>query len=313
MINEVIASVYVATYNHENYIVRALNSILMQKTKYRFEVLVGEDASTDRTREVLKEYEKQHPGFLKVFYREKNMHDTECSNAQDLRARCRGKYLIALEGDDFWIDENKLEKQIDFLETHPEYIAVAHNCIVVGENSMPNGEDYPECKDEEYTFRHFFSEIMPGQLTTVMYRNYLKDESFDSSIMFKKLSPDDRLLYFSLLCHGKIYCVQEVMSAYRHITTGGSSFSATVRFDYEKQKHWHQELIAYAEQHCGRNEVIQTEYQYMYTILKGLLARQITHKQVLRDFSEISNKVWVFVVGLKRFINKKIIHKKIFA
>lgn len=311
--SEVIASVYVATYNHENYIIRALDSILMQKTKYKFEVLVGEDVSTDGTRAVLKEYEKQHPDFFTIFYREKNMHNTECSNAQDLRARCRGKYLIALEGDDFWLDENKLEKQIDFLEAHPEYIAVAHNCVVVGEDSQINGETYPECKDEEYTFRHFFSDIMPGQLTTMLYRNYLKDESFDSSIMFKKLSPDDRLLYFALLCHGKIHCMQETMSAYRHITAGGSSYSATVRFDYKSQKRWQQELIAYAKRHCGAKEVKQAEYQYLYLIVKGVLSRQVTCKQALQDFSGISHKFSVFVVGLKRFWNKKVLHRSLFT
>ena len=75
MINQddVILRIYVATYNHEEYIGRALDSILMQKTKYKFEVLIGEDASTDGTRAVLKKYEEQFPGFFTIFYREKNI------------------------------------------------------------------------------------------------------------------------------------------------------------------------------------------------------------------------------------------------
>ena len=114
--DDIILSVYVATYNHEKYIERALDSILMQKIDYNMEILVGEDCSTDSTREILKEYEKKHPDSrMQIFYREKNMYGSECNNSQDLKLRCRGKYMIALEGDDFWTDENKLQRQVEFL------------------------------------------------------------------------------------------------------------------------------------------------------------------------------------------------------
>ena len=311
--NDIILSVYVATYNHENYIARALDSILMQKTKYKFEVLVGEDCSTDNTRAILKEYEKKHPGFFTMFYREKNMYNSECNNSVDLMRRCTGKYIIALEGDDYWIDENKIEKQICFLENNPEYIAVSHNCIVVDEESKPNGEEYPECKDNEYTFKHFFSEIMPGQLATVMYRNYMKTPSFDSSILDKNLSPGDRLLYFSLLCNGKIYCMQEKMSAYRHITTHGSSFSATNKFIFKNVKTWQQELIKYAIKHSSIKEIKISEYQLLNLIIRGYLKKQITLKQAMCEFAEIKYKFSAVLIGIKRIINKKILHKKLYS
>ena len=95
--DDVILSIYVPTYNHEKYIARALDSILMQKTDYAYEVLVGEDASTDNTRAVLKEYEKKYPGRFQMYYREKNMHKQKVRNAGDLIRRCSGKYIIALE------------------------------------------------------------------------------------------------------------------------------------------------------------------------------------------------------------------------
>ena len=117
--NEIMLSIIVPTYNHEDYIVEALNSIKAQQTKYKFEVLVGEDKSTDKTREILKKYELDNPGLLKVFYRDENMSKLPIGNFMDLRYRARGKYLITLEGDDFWIDEKKIEKQIMFLESHP--------------------------------------------------------------------------------------------------------------------------------------------------------------------------------------------------
>ncbi len=312
--NDVILSIYIPTYNHEKYIVRALDSVLMQKTKYNFEVLVGEDCSKDSTREILKEYEKQHPGKLQIFYREKNMHNTECNNARDLKRRCKGKYIIGLEGDDFWTDENKIEKQIDFLENHPEYIAVSHNCVVVDGNSEPNGEAYPQCTDEEYTTMHFFCDILPGQLTTVMYHNYyLEDSEFDYSILEKGLTPGDRLLYFALLCHGKVFCMQETMSAYRHIVAHGSSFSANYKFDFFKHKKWQQALIEYIKKHSGKKELKIAEYQYLYFIFKGLLSKQITFKQAVQEYSAISHKISVILIAFKRIINKKILHKKIYT
>jgi len=131
-----VISIYVATYNHERYIVKALDSIREQKTKYSYEVLVGEDVSTDNTRQLLKQYEKQHPGFMTVYYRDHNMHHEDPNNSKDLKMRCKGKYVIALEGDDYWIDPLKLQKQVDFLENHEEYLAVAHRCVVVDENSI---------------------------------------------------------------------------------------------------------------------------------------------------------------------------------
>ena len=311
--NDIMLSIYVATYNHEKYITKALDSILMQKTKYNFEVLVGEDLSTDSTRSVLKEYEKQHPNKFQIFYREKNMHNTECNNSQDLMFRCKGKYIIALEGDDFWIDENKIEKQIDFLENHPEYIAVSHKCVVVGEDSQPNGETYQQCEDEEYTFKHFFSEIMPGQLATVMYRNPMKDSSFDCSILEKKLSPGDRLLYFALLCHGKVFCIQETMSAYRHITTHGSSFSASFRMNYFSQKEWYDELINYAEKHTLKKHVKICIYQKFYGLVYSFLRKQMTFGQFLREFVSIPYKFSIFFITAKRLFNKKILHKKLYS
>lgn len=311
--DDIILTVYVPTYNHENYIVKALDSILMQKTEYKLEVLVGEDCSTDSTRTVLKKYEQEHPGKFQVFYREKNMYGSSPNNALDLKLRAKGKYIICLEGDDFWTDEYKLQKQISFLETHPEYYAVAHKCVVVGEDNLPNGEQYPTCQDSDYSFEHFFSEIMPGQLATLMYRNYFNDPEFDRSILGLGIAPGDRLLFFSLLCHGKIHCMPETMSAYRHVTTHGSSFSATNKFNYSRQKIWQQSLLNYAKRHCKKYFILCVEYQCFYIIIKALFSKQITFNQALSDYLKIKHKIAVLFIGFKRMINKKIFKKKLYA
>ncbi len=207
---DVMVSVVIPTYNHEQYITQALDSVLMQKTQYSYEVLVGEDKSTDGTRKVLKKYEAEHPNKITVFYREHNLSKDKYENAPDLRRRAKGKYLITLEGDDFWIADDKLEKQVSFLETHPDYIAVAHNCVVVGEDGKEIDEIYPCCKEEEYTLDHYLKGIYPGQLATVLSRNFIKDNWFDPTIMERHLIPGDKLLYFALVTNGKVSVYKKI-------------------------------------------------------------------------------------------------------
>ena len=284
----------------------------MQETKYKYEVLVGEDCSTDNTRNVLKSYEKEHPNKFKIFYREKNMNNSSCSNFLDLKKRCVGKYMICLEGDDYWTDKNKLEKQIDFLENNPEYIAVSHRCTVVDENSVPNGEVYPECLDCEYTFEHYVSNILPGQTATLLCRNYMKMEGFDKSVLMKNLIPGDRLIYFSLLCHGKIYCMQDNMSAYRYITNGGSSFSATYRYDFNTQEHWYRELMNYAYNIKIAKAAAYAEVLYLLNVRHAIRLKHINFKTAVSVVKKnIKNKPRAIYLLLKRDINRFIFHKKI--
>lgn len=308
--NDFMLSIYVPVYNHENYIIKALDSILMQETKYKYEVWIGEDCSTDNTRVVLKENEKKYPDNFNFIYREKNMFALGLSNSWDLRTRCKGKYLICLEGDDFWTDEHKIEKQIDFLESHSDYIAIAHNCIVVDADSNPNDESYPECKQEEYTFNHLITDIMPGQLTTVMYRNYIVDKNMDFSIMNLKLSPGDRLLYFALLSHGRVHCYQETMSAYRHITNFGSSFSATYKYDFEKSEKWHKALLDYAYRLNKPVAIKYAEMLYLKGIGYGLKLKAINFYKFLNYFRNNRKKLTAILLYVRHKFNKVLLKNK---
>lgn len=307
--SEVMVSIYVATFNHEKYICRALDSILMQKTRYSYEVFVGEDCSTDNTRQVLRAWEQEHPGKFTIFYREKNMHNTDCSNALDLKLRCKGKYIICLEGDDFWTDPEKLEKQVTFLENHPEYYAVAHNCTVVGEDSLPNGETYPECKDAEYTLRHFASDIMPGQFTTLLSRNYMTDENIDRSLFTCRSGPGDRNIYFSIACQGRIHCIQQSMSAYRHITSGGSSFSATYVYRYENEIRPLWNRIEFAKKIDNQEAVYYAQLNYLIHIRYALRKRHIDRKTAFGDIKKVSRWQRFIPAILKRDFNRFVLHK----
>jgi len=129
--SSMLVSVELITYNHVNFIKQAFDGVLMQQTKFPFEIVVGEDFSTDGTREVVYEYQKRYPEIVRVVTDTKNV--GAMANVRRTLTACRGKYIAALEGDDFWTDPLKLQKQVDFLETHPEYACVHHPVNVLRE------------------------------------------------------------------------------------------------------------------------------------------------------------------------------------
>ena len=118
-----LVSISCITYNHEPYIVQALNGFLMQKTSFPFEVLVHDDASTDRTADIIREYEKKFPKIIKPIYQKENQYSKGFTSVTATWnfPRAQGKYMALCEGDDYWIDENKLQMQVDFLEHNPDY------------------------------------------------------------------------------------------------------------------------------------------------------------------------------------------------
>ena len=189
-----------------------------------------------------------------------------------------------------------MEKQISFLEKHEEYYAVAHNCIVVGEDSKPNGETYPECKDEEYTYRHFFSGILPGQLSTVMYRNYYLDPLFHNDYPpTPKGTPGDQVVYYKLIVNGRIYCMQDVMSAYRHIVNTGYSYSANWKYNFTKIEKWQYAMLEYTEKYKPEWKVYVKE-RYLGNLLYARIKKLCNHREFVTYFRKgrLSNAIFPF-------------------
>lgn len=313
--NNIDLSIYVPTYNHEKYIKKALDSIFEQKTNFNYEVLVGEDCSTDNTRKILKEYEVEHKdyvenGKLKIFYRESNMYYKIPDNATDLKKRSKGRYIIALEGDDYWLDDKKIEKQISFLDANPDFIAVSHNCKVVNEFGDAVIEAYPECKDNEYFFYHYMSDILPGQLTTLMYRNIYINPNFDCDFLMNGLSPGDRLIILFLLCHGRIYCIQECMSAYRHVTTHGDSYSANYKYSFKDAVNYYKEILLYLKTKVP-SKANYGEDLYFRIIMKGIKDKDCTLKEAIALTGILEHRLFVMRNWIVYIIRKRILHKKI--
>lgn len=138
-----LVSISCITYNHEPYIAQTLDGFLMQKTSFPFEILIHDDASTDRTADIIREYEKKFPNLIKPIYQKENQYSkgfTSVSATWNF-PRAKGKYIALCEGDDYWIDENKLQMQVDFLENNPEYgmCYTKANVYIQKEKNFRNG------------------------------------------------------------------------------------------------------------------------------------------------------------------------------
>lgn len=268
---EPLVSIVVTVYNHERYIRRCLEGIAMQKTQYPFEVLVGEDCSPDGSRAVLQEMQKTLPSNFRFFYREHNMGAMGDNNSADLLAHARGKYLAVCEGDDFWTYDGKLEQQVGWLESHPSYSACFHHCTVVGADDQPTGESYPECLSDEYTLRDYFYIVMPGQTGTLVTRMepYLQEKARFMELATYDNYASDRRNSFILLNRGRVKVFQGQWSAYRHITSGGTSHSATIVKDEEFARNelgFHETLLAYAQKWGTSDEVVKCAQRCYYRV-----------------------------------------------
>lgn len=128
MKNNIILSVCMITYNHENFIRDAIEGVLMQKTNFPIELIIGEDCSTDKTRKIVMEHAELYPNIIRALLPEKNLGMSQ--NFLETLNACSGKYIALCEGDDYWTDPNKLQKQVDFLEENEKAVAVVTNTAI---------------------------------------------------------------------------------------------------------------------------------------------------------------------------------------
>ena len=218
MNNDIMVTVVCPTYNQGKYLRQGLDSILMQRTNFKYEVLIGEDCSPDNTNEILKEYEASHGDIIQIFHREQNLKQSR--NVYDLFMRSKGKYIIILDLDDYWTDECKLQKQVDFLETHPEYIGVSHDYMLVdskGNEIIREGRVIKQYLGKAFTLNDFLEEGFVYQTGTFCYRNiWLEDR--DWSILYKSdRTVVDLTINSILLLRQNIFILPECMSVYRDI------------------------------------------------------------------------------------------------
>ena len=182
----------------------------MQRTDFDFEIIISDDASLDGTVEILKDYQSRYPNTIKLILGETNAGGPE--NLKRVIEASNAKYITCLDGDDFYTDEYKLQKQVDFLETHPEYAACFHNTWYADENGHLKGlfncPDFHAVHDaREFIRERWFVPIH----SAVMRREYIEFPEWYNTVM-----NDDYVVHLSVSKHAPYYYMPDVMVAYRH-------------------------------------------------------------------------------------------------
>lgn len=203
-------SVMMTTYNHEKYIGQAVSGALEQETDFDYEILVGEDCSTDRTREILLELQTKNPHKLRLLLREQNWGGRR--NFVDTFMRCTGEYIALLEGDDYWTASDKLQKQVDMLDSHSELTICFHR--VLGRHEASGKETLVPTEQpgrDRFTLRDILQRnFIPT--CSVMFRNGLFG---DFPAWFHTTPSGDWPLHILNALHGDIGYINEVMAVYR--------------------------------------------------------------------------------------------------
>lgn len=212
-------SVCMITYNHEAYVAQAIESVMRQKTNFGYELVIGEDFSTDNTRQIVKRFQKKYPQKIRLILSEKN--EGMMRNFIRTFQSCRGKYVAMLEGDDYWTKSNKLQKQVDFLDSNPQYSVCFHAIKAFYENNPKKTYLIPSKsrKKQTYSIENLLKQNFIATCS-VMYRNNLVNKIPN---WFYTIGLGDWPMHLLHAEHGLIGYLDEGMAKYRIHSKSGFS------------------------------------------------------------------------------------------
>jgi glycosyltransferase involved in cell wall biosynthesis len=218
--NQIMVSVCMITYNHEKYISQAIEGVIMQQTSFPIELIIGEDCSTDNTRKICIEYQKKYPEIIKLRLPESNIGIIH--NFLETMLESKGKYIAICEGDDYWTDPLKLQRQIEFLKQNQEFSACCHQTKVIYESNIYSVHDFATVNSNVIKL----SDILNGRIfhtaSVVFKSEIIKKHPLPLNILSA-----DRALNFLLVSFGSIYFFKESMCVYRK---NDDSISNTVTY-----------------------------------------------------------------------------------
>lgn len=272
------------TYNQEKYIGQAIEGILMQKTNFKFVLIIGEDCSTDSTRSIVKEYQQNHPDKIILKLPEENlgMFYNETTNIEI----CKSKYIAWCEGDDYWTDPFKLQKQVDFLENNPDYVLCFHQMQV----QEPDGKltpDYITNVPEHYeTLEDLAEHGNYIHTPSAVFRNTIREFPFE----YYECYVADYFTYIMLGQYGKFKKLDDVMAVYR---VGIGTFSGELR---TKRSRYNVNLFTALLSYLTDEDLKKLIYKHHKSAVEKL------ENSIHKDYTE------VFVSSNSFFLTLKFIH-----
>lgn len=221
--------VLMMTFNHEKFIGRAIESVIEQETSFSFQLVISVDKSEDNTLEICKNYQKKFPDKIKILESDSNIGSQK--NAVKILNYANAKYIAICEGDDYWIDKFKLQKQVEFLELNKDYSLCFHYTQEIYENGV-NGKIYGKNgRRIDFNVSDTFSPIAIFHTSSIVFRR----SAFQLTDWFSLVVSADMALFSIVSAKGKLRCIPEIMSVYRK-HEGGLTRTKAVIDNYHKNR-----------------------------------------------------------------------------
>lgn len=293
-------SVICNTYNQENYIRDALEGFVMQKTNFKFEVLVHDDASTDNTTNIVREFEQKYPDLIKPIYQTENQYSKGMGTVSKIQlARVKGKYIAYCEGDDYWTDPLKLQKQYDALEAHPEVDICTHKAETIKADTKEHIK-YLEPADRDTIIP--VEQVIQGGGGYVATNSIMYRTEINSCIPeFRKIRSYDYSLQIHGSLRGGMLYLDDCMSVYR--VRAKNSWTVAVRESHEKFVQYIDVLIKSLE-----SLNVETDYKYDDIISNLIIKHELRCLSRLKKYREMKQKKYRHLMSFKTrvFINVSI-------
>jgi glycosyltransferase involved in cell wall biosynthesis len=295
-------SVKMITYNHEPYIAQAIEGVLQQKTDFPIELVIGEDCSTDRTREIVLCYQKKYPSLIRVLISDKNVGGHK--NSRRTHKACRGKYIAFCEGDDYWHHPDKLQMQVEYLETHPEY-GMVHSDI--DRYIVNTGEMIPSFHKKEMLL-HKNAKILNVMITneyfvetcSVVVRKDLLDKIRETcQFEFSEIFPmGDIQMWIEIAYRSKLKYIDASLST-RNMLPESASQSKNIEKRIKFLKSVRAILIHYANKYGGEDTIeLKKKIYALFGVTLINLACHACNSDIAREVLEKSRKNHVSIKPL---------------
>ena len=319
--NDCLVSILCTAYNHEQYIRSALESFVSQKTDFAFEVLVNDDASSDGTAAIIREYEEKYPEIIRPFYQKENQFSKGIGYIYEniFYPHARGKYFAFCEGDDYWTDESKLQRQVNFLESHPDYSACVHNTTLHYCNgSRPDELLIPGRGDHEVLYENVIhGPIDAYHTSSLMARREIIVQTPDFYRAATAHGFADYAWALLLRLKGGIWFIDRSMSVYR-LFSNQAAWTSGVDRQYDKLRGFVQgkvEMLRAFLPHAPaevrprvEQEILEREFELMYIEGRDREQRKGPYRQILRRQSRsyrVKNFIKSYVPGLQRLYRRR--------
>ena len=242
------------TYNHAPYIEECLRGFLEQETSFPFEILIHDDCSTDGTDEIIKAYAAKYPKIIKPLYEEENQYSKgdEGSPFFGIMHKMAAKYIAFCEGDDYWDDPKKIETQVRFLESNPDFVLCYHRCHTIDSSGIVENDDGSLHRDASPRALQRLEVLVPTR--TACYRNVVDYLEPNLLSCFRKILNGDTFLWTLLGQHGGAKYIADIRPAYYRLHAGGvwSSLSSPLQFRIHAKSFFYMSEYHYK---CGNEEL----------------------------------------------------------